>query len=134
VITSPEQNKEIVRRFVFASDRLDFAAIDEIVVDDYVDHVPGTEDGREHLKAYLTGLADAFPDMRREIIQIIADGDLVATVNQVSGVQKRDFGRFPSKGNRFEIQVARIFRIEEGRIAEHWEVVDNASIERQLTA
>jgi predicted ester cyclase len=30
--------------------------------------------------------------------------------------------------------VARIFRIEEGRIAEHWEVVDNASIERQLTA
>lgn len=132
--TSPEQNKDVVRRFVFASDRLDFTVIDEIVADDYVDHVPGTANGREHLKTYLTGLADAFPDMRREIVQIIADGDLVATVNRVSGVQKRDFGRFPSKGNQFEIEVARIFRIADGCIAEHWEVVDNASIERQLTA
>ena len=59
-----ERNKALVRRFFAAIEHGDFRVFDEIVAEDYDDHLAGQTPGRETLKRYFTGLRSAFADLR----------------------------------------------------------------------
>ena len=49
-----ERNKALVRRFFAAIEHGDFRVFDEIVAEDYDDHLAGQTPGRETLKRYFT--------------------------------------------------------------------------------
>jgi len=55
-----ERNKALVRRFFAAIEQGDFRVFDEIVAEDYVDHLAGQTPGRETLKAILCGTSFGF--------------------------------------------------------------------------
>lgn len=73
-----EENKTLVRRFFAAIESGDFRVFDEIVSEDYDDHLAGQTPGRETLKRYSTRLRAAFPDLKLPITAIVAEGDRVA--------------------------------------------------------
>lgn len=50
--SSIEENKALVRRFFAAIERGDFRLFDEIVAQDYDDHLAGQSRGRDTLKRY----------------------------------------------------------------------------------
>lgn len=67
------------------------------------------------------------PNTRREIKQVIAEGDLVvihshATGNPNDGQEITNIKKGGQKGPKTGEQMVDIFRIENGKIAEHWEV------------
>ena len=62
--TRLEDNKALVRRFFSVIERGDLAVFDEIVSEDYDDHLAGQSPGRETLKRYFTALRAAFPDLK----------------------------------------------------------------------
>src|SRR5258707_685684 len=57
-----KENKVLIRRFFTAIESGDLRVFDEIVAEDYDDHLAGQSPGRETLKQYFTGLRSAFPD------------------------------------------------------------------------
>lgn len=130
--TNIEQNKALVRRFFEAIERGDFGVFDDIVAEDYNDHLAGQQPGREILKHYFAGLRTAFPDMTLPISAMVAEGDRVAVLNNVRGTHRADFAGIQAKGNQIDAAAFQLYRIENGQLAEHWEVADFMTLFRQL--
>lgn len=129
-----EANKAVVRRYFDAFNRADFSRLDEIVTADYGDRLEGQAPGIHVIRSYLEGLKASFPDFTWTLEQIVAEGDRVAVMNRVSGTQLHDFGGLKATGNKVDFRAFQIYRIEGGKLAEHWEVADFATFQSQLTA
>ena len=56
-----EENKAVIRRFFTAIERGNLTVFDQIVSEDYNDHLVDQSPGRENLKKYFTGLLYRFP-------------------------------------------------------------------------
>jgi steroid delta-isomerase-like uncharacterized protein len=127
-----EANKAIVRRYFTMFNSGDLGELAEIVSQDYGDKLEGQSSGIEVIRSYLLGLKASFPDFTWTIEQMIAEGDRVAVMNRVSGTHLHDFGGLAPTGNRVDFAAFQIYRIENGKLAEHWEVADFAKFQEQL--
>jgi steroid delta-isomerase-like uncharacterized protein len=127
-----KENKALVRSFFAAIESGELSVFDQIVAQDYNDHLAGQSPGRENLKRYFTGLRFAFPDLRLPIKEMVAEGDKVAVLNSVRGTHKGDFAGLKATGKPVDAMAFQLYRIENGQLAEHWEVADFATIMRQL--
>lgn len=130
--SSIEEHKALVTRFFAAIETEEFQAFDEIVAENYDDHLPGRTPGRESLKKYFMGLHSAFADLKLPITAMIAEGDRVAVLNSVRGKHKSDFLGIQAKGNSIDAMAFQLYRIADGKLAEHWEVADFMTLMRQL--
>lgn len=134
-----EANKQLVRRlYGTLMARGDTVAADEILATDYVDHdIPGHhgDGGREQLKAAVLGVRAAFPDVKPELFEIFAEGDLVAVRVEASGTHTgQPFNSIPAEGKSMRWKEIHIFRCKGGKIVEHRGVFDLLSILQQLGA
>lgn len=62
-----------------------------------------------------------FPDSRTTIDHIVAEGDEVFSMLTTTATNKQT-------GKRVTIKSADLYRIEDGKIAEHWDVVDESGM------
>jgi steroid delta-isomerase-like uncharacterized protein len=129
---SIEENKALIRRFFNAIESGNLQVLDEIVAEDYDDHLAGQTPGRETVKKYFAGLRSAFSDLTLPISAIVAEGDCVAVLNSVRGTHKGDFIGLKATGRSIDAMAFQLYRIENGQLAEHWEVADYALLMRQL--
>ncbi|MFL6077070.1 MAG: nuclear transport factor 2 family protein [Mycobacteriales bacterium] len=106
-----ERNKETVRAFYAALVDKDFERASRCLGPRYVQHNPLVGDGIEGFEAFLGYLRREFPGLRAEIKQLFADGDYV--IGHVHGI------RVPGQRGS---AIVDIFRLEDGRIVEHWDV------------
>ena len=111
--TQQEANKKTVLEFYEAGlNRKDFDAAAKFFGPRYVQHNPTAPDGPEGFKAFLNFLREKFPDSHSEIKRVFADGDYV--ILHVHAVRE--------KGSRGRA-IVDIFKLEAGKIVEHWDVV-----------
>ena len=130
-----EGNKAIMRRFVDEYQTgWDEAVADELLADDFVNHadVPGIPNDKQGVKILFAGFHQAFPDFRAEILDQIAEGDRVVTYKTFHGTHRGELWGIPATGRAVAFDLIDIVRIEDGRIAEHWNVVDQMGLMRQL--
>jgi predicted ester cyclase len=117
-------HKSVVRRLVddvMNAGRLD--VIDEIY----------TPQMAPAARRWITPFRESFPDVRMDILDLIAEGDKVVGRFHCSGTNLGPWRGDPPTGRRFErVDEVYIFRIVDGRIAEAWGLEDTASRERQL--
>lgn len=111
-----------------------FGLVDELYAPDYVEHsplpeVPPTRDG---LKQTLIALKAAFPDLHYTIDDAIESGDRIVHRLTASGTMKGDFMGMPATGKRATWTEIHIGRGVNGRIAEHWGLVDQLGMFVQL--
>lgn len=111
--TSDERHKATVRAFYQAAilDK-DFAKVRPLLGDHYIQHNPRIADGFDGLEKFIEGLARDFPGISLDIKRLVAEGDHV--VAHVHGI------RVPGQAGTSIID---IFRFEDGRIVEHWDVM-----------
>jgi steroid delta-isomerase-like uncharacterized protein len=136
VSMSNAANKALVRRFieeVFVASRPD--AVDELVADDFTPHSwSGVGPGREPLKQAQQRISQGLADARMTIEEMIAEGDLVAVRLTSHGRHAGDFMGMPSSGKEYTIGEIHIFRIRDGKVAEHWREADMLGMLQQLGA
>jgi len=110
-----ETNKRIAREFYDAAiNRKDFAAASPYLGREYKQHNPTAADGAEGLRAFIDFLKMRFPNQRGEIKRVIAEGDLV-----VLHVHSTRGDGTPGRA------IVDIFRIENGKVVEHWDVIQD---------
>ena len=63
---------------------------------------------------------------------MVAERDLVATYKTFTGTNSGGFFGMPPTGKRAKIRVMDFVRYADGKIAEHWNIVDMAGLTRQL--
>ena len=127
--------RAVIRTYVetvFNQQQLDRAG--ELVAPDFVDHaaLPGRAPGLEGVKQkwamYLAGL----PDLRVTIEELVAEGDKVAVRRSYAGTHRGRAAGHPPTGKQVRIGGISIFRLTEGKIAEHWEQLDRLALMQQL--
>jgi steroid delta-isomerase-like uncharacterized protein len=134
---NPEQNKQLVRRFV---DEYQTAgsesAFEELLDPNIVNHSrpPGSPDGAEGVRQIFDMFRTAFPDFRATVLDQVAEGDKVVTRKIFNGTHQGDFMGIPATGREIEIVVIDIVRLRDGRIAEHWGLFDQVGLMAQLGA
>jgi steroid delta-isomerase-like uncharacterized protein len=107
-----------------------------LVAEDFVDHeqlltIPSTRTG---LKQKYTLLRTGFPDLHFVVEDLFGEGSQVAARVRVQGTHTAEFMGHPPTGRAFAVTSVGIFRIVEGRIAEHWGVFDQMGMLAQLGA
>jgi predicted SnoaL-like aldol condensation-catalyzing enzyme len=112
--TQETNKKAVVEFYEQALNRKDFDAAVKFIGPRYVQHNPTAPDGPEGFKAFLSFLREKFPDSHSEIKRVFADGDYV--ILHVHGVRE--------KGSRGRA-IVDIFKLENGKIVEHWDVVQD---------
>ncbi|WP_457808447.1 nuclear transport factor 2 family protein [Kushneria sp. EE4] len=84
----------------------------EVLAGDYIQHNPEVPDGKAPFVDYFSGYFKENPDYKSEIMRSAADGDLVwLHVHSTNGDE--DQGE----------AVVDIFRVDDGKIVEHWDVI-----------
>ncbi len=113
-----EANKKLVRSLIEeVMNKRQPAAVDRFLA-----NLPQGRDGR---KQFVAAVLAGFSDYRGEIVEILAEGDKVVVRTQWSGTQDGPFLGLPPSGNKVRFSTADFFRIEGGKVAEHWDVVDS---------
>jgi predicted SnoaL-like aldol condensation-catalyzing enzyme len=108
-----EENKKTVRALYEAVlNKKDFEEASKYLGPKYIQHNPTAADGPEGLKGFVNFLKEKFPNNKSEIKRIFADGDYV--VVHVHAVREPG-----TRGNA----IIDIFRLEDGKVVEHWDVV-----------
>ncbi len=107
----PQHNKALVLKAMTSLfQRHDASAVARLYAPDYIQHNPGIPQGRDALQALV---ADLSPDVCYEPGLMVAEGDFVAIHGRIRG-----WADVPQV-------VVDLFRIEGGRLAEHWDVLQD---------
>ncbi len=92
--------------------------------------VPETVDGMREL---FRQIWEAFPDIRLELLQVAAEGDLYAAQFGVSGTHEGEFMGAAPTGNRLEFDEMQFLRFgPEGTVVERWARLDDVAMMTQL--
>lgn len=108
--------------------------IDETFTPDFVEHLelPGFPPGRDGFRLFTTAVRAAFPDLKYAIVNEVHEGDKHLIQVQVSGTMKGDFMGMPATDKSATWNEMHLTTIRNGKITEHWGVVDQLSMLQQL--
>lgn len=131
-----EENKAVVRQYFAIVGEGDLTRLaDEVLASDYHLHFDSMpEMDVAGAIGFFTAFLTAFPGLRHEIEDQLAEGDCVATRVVVRGTHQGDFMGIPPTGREVAIKAINIQRVEDGRIAEQWVVSDSLGLLQQLGA
>ena len=130
-----EANKASARRFVDeVINRGNFAVLDELSGPNFVDHTapPGVPPTTEGTKVFFSMLRAAFPDLHATIEDQVAEGDRVVQRVTTHGTMRGAFQGMPASGKEATWSGIHITRYADGKVVEHWGVVDQLGMLAQL--
>lgn len=133
---STEENKAIVRHWFQTFNDRDFPAEEAARSADFVVHVPGAPaplDG-QGWKSFLAAFFTGFPDFRLVIEDMMAEGDRVAVRWVFRATHEGEFLGIPPTGKQVNVPAIEINRVADGKIAEHWFLLDQLGLLQQLGA
>ena len=120
-----EANKALIRSYYEEMwNKHQPSAADRFVTVNFIEHHPHLPQGLAGRKQFVTTVLAGFSDYHGEIQELLAEGDKVVTRMQWTGTQDGPYDGRPATGNKLVFSTADYFRIENGKIAEHWDVVD----------
>ena len=112
------------------------AVADELIASDFREHVGGEARrvGVEGFKAARLRRNAAFPDWKVTVDDIIAEGDKVVARATGEGTHLGEYMGIPPTGRRIKVSWIAIYRIADGRLAEHWQHIYELGLRQQLGA
>lgn len=132
------ENVALVLKVEEAWNSGDLDCLDELFTPDAVGHasVPGLPEGLAGWKLAHTNMMRALPDRFVYVKDVIAQGDRVVVRSQFVGTNLGGlaWAGVPANGRRVDIPVISIYRVADGKIAEHWAINDLLGLLQQVGA
>ena len=130
-----EANKQLARDYFTA-----FLAADEAwwaahVAPGFRRHDPGLPFevvGPAGIKRLAEALLPGIPDLRLPIEDVVAEGDKVLVRLRVQGTHGGELMGIPATGRPIDIGVLDLFMIRDAKLVEHWALLDNLGLLRQV--
>ena len=115
-MTDLERNKQVVVDYYQTA----FGGDPEKAVSDhfgprYIQHNPDAADGPEAFIGFVRWLRGEYPNVKLDIKRVIAEGDMVVTHSHLD----LEPGNADNPGRA----LADFFRLEDGKVVEHWDVI-----------
>ena len=134
---SEETNKALLRRFVEELvNQGNMAVAPELVAPDFheLDPFPGQAPGRAGLLESIERLRTAFPDLTWRIEEMVAEGEMVASLNSWSGTHRGEFLGIAPTGRRVSISCMIFDTYEDGKLKKSRLMLNVLSLLQQVGA
>ena len=125
--------KELVVRFFlegYANQNYDF--IMDCVAEDYIDHSPAGARSNADAVGILKIVAGQFSELKIEMLDVFAEGGMVAARVRYTGIHTGVCMGIPATGKRITFEALENFRVVGGKIVESWGYWPDAAIEAQI--
>ncbi len=132
---SAEENKAVIRRFIEEGlSGRSFHTIESLLAPNYTNYFPGAPSPltRESFRPVAEEFFTAFPDMRVEIHEMIAEGDAVATRYTIHGTHQGTFQGIPATGKRISVTGTSFYHIKNGKMVDDYPGFDALALMQQL--
>ncbi len=131
--TVQDQNKAISRRWREEFDKGNWGIIEELASPEFVMHMPGDAPmNRDGALQMLQMFYGAFPDLHHIFEDCVAEGEKVALRLKFEGTHTAEFQGIAPTGKPVSISASVVDRIVDGKIVEHWSVMDTMGLMQQL--
>jgi predicted ester cyclase len=119
-----EANKQLVRRLVEeVVNQRDPGPLDELAAGEFA----------ERARRWISPFQSSFPDFQMEIVELVAEHDVVVGHFRCSGTQRGEWLGVPPTGRGFQsVDEIYVFHVKDGRLVSAVGVEDNLSRMRQL--
>ncbi|MGJ8620018.1 MAG: ester cyclase [Methylophilaceae bacterium] len=128
-----ETNKQLLANFgaeVLA--KKDLSNLQNYMHEAYIQHNPLVPQGLTGFKNFFADWFKAVPNWKYTVDKLVAEGDTVWAYGTYSGTQTGGWLGIPATNKDYSIHAVDIFRIENGKLAEHWDVLDTYGLFKQL--
>lgn len=130
---STEQNKALVRRIIDELNKGNMSIMAEVAAPDILFYFPGNPPlSLEGFGGVMTGFFSAFPDLKTEIEELVAEGDTVVRRGYWHGTHEGIFQGLPPTGKSVTVPMVAIERIKNGKVIEHRAYPDLLGLMQQL--
>ncbi len=130
-----EANKQLARDYFRAFLAADAGWWAKHIAPSFRRHDPGLPFevvGPEGIKKLADALLPGIPDMQLPIEDVVAEGEKVLVRLRVRGTHGGTLMGIPATGRKIDIAVLDLFSIRGGVLIEHWALLDNLGMLRQL--
>ncbi|GAB2784635.1 ester cyclase [Rhabdobacter roseus] len=133
---SVQENKDLVLGYVQAIlVERDFSKFSHFTAPDfYIDRsaVPEAIKGEEGLHTQMDMLYGAFPDLKLEVVDVVAEGDKVVVRFAAPGTHQDTFAGIPATGRTAIWKGLVMYHVVDGKIKEAWANWDDWGLIEQL--
>lgn len=129
-----EQNKAVVRNFweTFTGQRSTDACLPLLAENFKMKFNGQPEMDRNAYKGLGDAFLGAFPDLKIEIISLVAEGDVVVANTRATGTQKGPLPGIPATGKAVDYDGINIFTVKNGKITAGKTITDDVTFLQQL--
>lgn len=127
-----DEIKGLLTQLSSAMNNGDAIAFKHIIAPDFVSHGYNVPQGAEGFYTFIDELRKALEGFHIEIKDMIAEGDKVASRGIVRGKHTGKFLTIEPTGKDVEFSYLDIWRAENGRFVENWQLLDTLSIIESL--
>jgi steroid delta-isomerase-like uncharacterized protein len=134
---STEENKAVVRRYMEEGvNKGNVEIADELFAPNFIFHFAGSPEpmNREGWAQLTNMFQSGFPGQNTNTDDILAEGDKVAARFTFRGTHQGAFQGIPPTGKLVTMTGMAIWRLANGKIAEHWVETDGLGMLQQLGA
>jgi predicted ester cyclase len=127
-------NIELYKKIVDINDTTELSQFDNYMHADlnYHDMPEGMPNGLEGFKALMKEYFTSIPNMKVDILHILAEGDIVMVHVNLKGVNSGASMGMPATGKSVDVRGFDCIRVVDGKIKEYWSVVDAMKMMMQM--
>src|SRR5262245_43411968 len=114
----------LLDRYAAAVNAHDTSRFGEIHAEGYIQHSGRSGNGLAAQIENFKGIFARMPDVRMQVEDRIVAGDKVVARNVFTATHTRPIQGIAPTGRRFSFRTIDIWRVESGKFAEHWDLVD----------
>jgi steroid delta-isomerase-like uncharacterized protein len=130
---SPEAvGAALLDKYVAAVNAHDTSTFADLHTEAYIQHSGRSPNGLAAQVENFRAIFARMPDVQARVEDRVIQGDKVVARMTFSATHTQPMQGIAPTGRRFELRTIDIWRVENGKLAEHWDVVDYAGLQKQL--
>jgi steroid delta-isomerase-like uncharacterized protein len=137
-VPAQDNNEAVIRRWIEAYNARDLEAEADVLAPGFVAHVPaapGPLEGLEAWRRFSGPFAEAFPDLRLTVEDVVSEGEKVAARVAFRGTHRGgEFQGIAPTGKEVAFSSMEFNRVVGGKVEEHWVELDLLGLMQQLGA
>jgi len=122
----------LLDRYVAAVNAHDTGSFAEMFSESYIQHSGRSPSGLAAQIANFRRIFETWPDVRLRVDDRVFDGDKIVARNTFTATHSQTVQGFAPTGRTITFTTIDIWRVEGGKLAEHWDLVDTAGLQKQL--
>ena len=122
----------LLDKYVAAVNAHDTSSFPEIHTESYIQNSGRSPSGLAAQIENFRGIFGRMPDVQARVEDRIIAGDKVVARMTLSATHTQPLLGIAPTGRRFTLRTIDIWRVEGGKFAEHWDIVDYQGLQKQL--